>query len=89
MWIRKTSTSGTIKYKKKTPKIGWRESQSGLWIRKTSTSMTVKSQVYDFAELERVDRRNLDEDIIADVVPTSHDDGRWDVDTLISSDGAS
>lgn len=45
--------------------------------------------VQNWSVSTEVFRRNLDEDIIADIVSASYDDGQWDVDTLISSDGVS
>ncbi|KAG1879846.1 hypothetical protein F4604DRAFT_1954190 [Suillus subluteus] len=52
----------------------------------------LEGQVYDFAELEHVDRgllpKSVDDEVIV-VDHTSHDDGQWDVDMLMSCNGVS
>ncbi|KAG1767060.1 hypothetical protein EV702DRAFT_1203904 [Suillus placidus] len=51
-----------------------------------------EGQVYDFAELEHVDQglapKSVDEEIMV-VDHTSHNNGQWDVDALMSSNGVS
>ena len=52
----------------------------------------LEGQVYDFAELEHIDRglppKSVDDEIMV-VDHTSHDNGQWDVDALMSSNGVS
>jgi hypothetical protein len=52
----------------------------------------LEGQVYDFAELEHVDQglapKSVDDKIMV-VDHTSHNDGQWDVDMLMSSNGVS
>lgn len=50
----------------------------------------LEGQVCDFAGLEHVDQglapKSVDDEIMV-VDHTSHDDGQWDVDVLMSSNG--
>jgi hypothetical protein len=52
----------------------------------------LEGQVYDFVALEHVDQglapKSVDDDIMV-VEHTSHNDGQWDVDVLMSSNGVS
>ncbi|KAG2159289.1 uncharacterized protein EDB93DRAFT_278239 [Suillus bovinus] len=52
----------------------------------------LEGRVYDFVELEHVDQglapKSVDDEIIL-VDHTSHNDGQWDVDALMSSNGVS
>jgi hypothetical protein len=52
----------------------------------------LEGQVYDFAALEHVDQglapKSVDDEIMV-VEHTSHNDGQWDVNVLMSSNGVS
>jgi len=58
----------------------------------SNNSLHLTDKVYDFAELEHIVRgllpKSVDDEIVI-VDHASHDDGQWDVDMLMSSNGVS